>query len=151
MKDVSIGQSLFTINPSSLGYGLGTCYQGEWWSLGVRSDLYPVDGSASRVVSVPRLTETPGDADGAATASIETVIIAPCPEKLTPTPSLASLGSKYRCQSKHVFQDMKAHFGYARVRYRDLAKNQSRFLCLAFLSTGCVVKHIFVVTGLLHL
>lgn len=39
-----------------------------------------------------------------------------------------------RAKVEHVFRDLKIRFGYAKVRYRGLAKNLSRFLCLAALS-----------------
>lgn len=43
-----------------------------------------------------------------------------------------------------MFRDLKIRFGYARVRYRGLAKNLSRFVCLAALSkvlTGDAYVH----------
>ena len=39
-----------------------------------------------------------------------------------------------RAKVEHVFRDLKIRFAYAKVRYRGLAKNLSRFLCLAALS-----------------
>ncbi len=39
-----------------------------------------------------------------------------------------------RAKVAHVFRDLKIRFGNARVRYRRLAKNLGRFVCLAALS-----------------
>ena len=39
-----------------------------------------------------------------------------------------------RATVEYVFRDLKILFGYARVRYRGLAKNLGRLVCLAALS-----------------
>ena len=44
--------------------------------------------------------------------------------------------ARRRAKVEHVFRDMKVRFGYAKVRYRGLAKNLSRFMCLAGLSNA---------------
>jgi IS5 family transposase len=42
--------------------------------------------------------------------------------------------ARRRAKVEHVFRDFKIRFAYAKVRYRGLAKNLNRFLCLAALS-----------------
>lgn len=42
--------------------------------------------------------------------------------------------ARRRAKVEHVFRDLKIRFGYAKVRYRGLAKNLSRLVCLAALS-----------------
>ncbi|WP_137939970.1 transposase, partial [Chitinivorax sp. B] len=46
-----------------------------------------------------------------------------------------------RAKVEHVFFDLKVRFGYAKVRYRGLVKNLSRFLCLAALSNVLRADH----------
>lgn len=81
----------------------------------------------------------------AATAKVK-AIVAPRPGKLKQlkaethcaiSQQLLKLHRKVagiRAKVEHVFLDMKVRFGYAKVRYRGLLKNQNRFLCLAALS-----------------
>ncbi|ANX04983.1 transposase [Immundisolibacter cernigliae] len=42
--------------------------------------------------------------------------------------------ARRRAKVEHVFRDLRIRFGYAKAHYRELAKNLSRFVCLAALS-----------------
>ena len=48
-----------------------------------------------------------------------------------------------RAKVEHVFCDLKVRFGYAKVRYRGLAKNLSRFISLATLSMCYAQRFIY--------
>lgn len=81
----------------------------------------------------------------AATAKVK-AIVAPRPGKLQQLKAATHCAisqqllklhrnvARTRAKVEHVFLDMKVRFGYAKVRYRGLMKNQNRFLCLAALS-----------------